>query len=130
MKKYKTVQEYLEDLDSQNRAQVGLLREIILNLGISLQENIKWNAPNYVYSGIDRITFNTMNKQGKVKLIIHMGTSIKEDKKASPVMTNTSLDIFWNSNIRGTVSFDGIEDIKSKKDKIKETLIEWLKLSV
>ncbi len=128
MKKYKTVREFLADLDSVRKSEVELLREIILNLGIPLQENIKWNAPNYVYSGIDRITFNTMNKDGTVKLIIHMGTAKKEDKKAAPIMQNAHVDIFWNSNIRGTITFDGVEDIQSKKNKLKETLVEWLKL--
>lgn len=130
MTKYKTLIEFFDDLDSDKKTQVEMIRKIILNLGFELEENIKWNAPNYNYEGIDRITFNLMNKEGKVKLIIHMGTLIKEDKKANPILKNAPEFIMWNSNIRGTITFEGVDDINQKEKELGPLLINWLKLKV
>jgi uncharacterized protein YdhG (YjbR/CyaY superfamily) len=55
--------------------QIDMLRSIILSVEPKLQEHIKWNAPSYVLNGEDRITFNLMNKESLVKLILHMGAT-------------------------------------------------------
>ncbi len=130
MTKYKTLEEFLNDLDTEKRPQVDELRKLILGLDSELEENIKWNAPNYNYNGVDRITFNLMNKEGKVKIVIHMGTAKKENKKGEPVIQSPPEFVFWNSDIRGTITFDGIDDIKKKKAKLKDVLTRWLKLEV
>lgn len=80
-----------------------------------LQENIKWNAPNYVHEDVDRITFNLMNKERKVQLIIHMGSSKKENKNAKPALKNDEGLVDWSSDIRGIISFDGMADIVEKE---------------
>ena len=63
MQKYKTFEEFLDDLSEEKRAQVDLLRDLILKTEPKLDEHIKWNAPSHVLDGEDRITFNFMNKQ-------------------------------------------------------------------
>lgn len=73
MQKYKTIEDFLNDLDSEKRALVDALRGLILEIDTRLEEHIKWNAPSYVLGGEDRITFNLMNKQGVVKFVFHMG---------------------------------------------------------
>ncbi len=108
MQKYKTVEEFLEDLSEDKRLQVDTLRDIILGTESQLEEHIKWNAPSYVLDGEDRITFNLMNKQGVVKLVFHMGATRKEDKKGAPIMQDDSGLIEWSSDIRGTVTVTSI----------------------
>lgn len=130
MNKYKTILEFLDDQEPKKLDQIERLRAIILNLGFELEESIKWNAPNYRYKGIDRITFNLINKDGKVKIVIHTGTSKKEDKNASPVLKESSGIIVWNSNIRGTISFDALDDINNKEEQLKCILTKWLKLEL
>lgn len=130
MKKYKDLEEFLNDLEPEKRTQVDELRSIILGLGMELEEKIKWNAPNYNYKGVDRITFNLMNKEGKVKIVIHMGTAKKEDKKGEPILKDVADYILWNSDIRGTITFDSVEDIKKKTKDLKTLFTKWLKLEV
>jgi hypothetical protein len=128
MTKYKTIEEFLNDLNGDKRAQVDAIRELILDLGFELEESIKWNAPNYNYKDVDRITFNTMNKEGKIKLVLHFGTDRKENKKGEPVIKNTPDFVFWNSDIRATLTFDSEDDVKEKKADLKELLTKWLQL--
>lgn len=127
MKQYKNVDEFLADLDDKKREQTAYLRKIILRVAPNLTENIKWNAPNYSCFGVDRITFNVHNKQGIVKLILHMGASKPEDKIAAPVMPGFEDILSWNSNIRGTVSFTDLADIKAKEPRLSDTLRQWLR---
>lgn len=129
MHTYKTVDEFLDDQNEDKRAQIHALRKIILASEPSLTENIKWNAPNYVFGGEDRITFNTVNKEGSVKLILHMGASKKEDKKSEPIMNDDSGLIIWNSNIRGTLTFTDINDINTQQNKVGAIVEKWLTLS-
>jgi hypothetical protein len=126
MQKYKTLEEFFNDLDDEKHLQVETLRKLILEIGPQLEERIKWNAPSYALEGDDRITFNLMNKQGVVKLVLHMGTARKENKKGDPVMEDESGLIEWSSDIRGILTFADVEDIKVKSAQLKTILEKWL----
>lgn len=128
MDKLQTVDEFLNWLDEPRRLQVVTLREYILSVEPSLIEHIKWNAPSYVKDNEDRITFNTMNKEQVVKLVLHMGATRKEDKKGQPILKNAAL-ITWASDIRGYMTFSSIEEIKSNEKEIKRIVGEWLVLT-
>lgn len=130
MKKYTFIDEYLADLDRDKRQQVDALREIILSTNPKLEEHIKWNAPSYVLDGEDRVTFNLMNKQGVVKLVLHMGATHKEDKKGVPIMQDTSGLIEWNSDIRGMITFNSINEITSNQTELKKLVKDWLSIPV
>ncbi|MDB5162791.1 MAG: hypothetical protein JWN28_398 [Candidatus Saccharibacteria bacterium] len=128
MQKYKTLEEFLADLNEDKRLQVNTLRDLILKTAPQLEEHIKWNAPSYVLNGEDRITFNLMNKQGVVKLILHMGATRKEDKKGAPVMQDDSELIEWSSDIRGMLTFRTIEDITVNLIPITSIIKNWLSI--
>jgi len=128
MQKYKTVEEFINDLSDDKRLQVNLLRNLILNTEPHLEEHIKWNAPSYVLNGEDRITFNLMNKQGVVKLILHMGATHKENKKGTPIMQDESRLMEWSSDIRGMITFVSIEDINSNMTALKKVIKDWLSI--
>ena len=128
MQKYKTLEEFLTDLSNEKRPQVDALRKLILEAEPNLEEHIKWNAPSYVFEGEDRITFNLMNKQDVVKVILHMGATRKEDKKGAPIMKDETGLIEWSSDIRGMITFTDIEDINSKTPLLKDIFKNWLKI--
>lgn len=127
--KFKTTDEFLNDLDASKRQQVEALRSLILTTEPSLKEHIKWNAPSYVLDVEDRITFNLMNKQQVVKLIFHMGATRKENKKGTPIMQDESGLLEWSSDIRAMVTFTSIEEITSHKDSLQEIIKNWLSIS-
>jgi hypothetical protein len=126
---YTTVADFLEDLDETKRAQVEVLRSIILASNTTLSEHIKWNAPSYILDGEDRITFNVRNKENLVKLVIHMGATRTENKKGTPVLDDASGLITWSSDIRGILTFSSLEDITSNKDVINDIVNRWLAIA-
>jgi uncharacterized protein YdhG (YjbR/CyaY superfamily) len=130
MNKYKTLEEFYNDQPEDRLKQIILVREVIMAAEPSLRETLKWNAPNYTYKGEDRITFNVMNKQNKVKIVIHMGATKKENKSIKPILTDAYGLIEWNSNIRGTIDFDDLNDVQSKQELLKKVITGWLALNV
>ena len=128
MQKYKTVEEFLGDLNEDKRLQVDTLRNLIFDTEPQLKEHIKWNAPSYVLDGEDRITFNLMNKQRFVKLVLHMGASRREDKKGVPIMQDESGLIEWSSDIRGMITFSSIDDVTSNTVALKKIIKDWLSI--
>ncbi len=129
MKKYKTLDDFFDDQDANKLKKIMLIREIIFDAEPAVVESIKWNAPNYSYNGEDRITFNVMNKQNKVKILLHMGAKKRENRAGKPVIKNVDALVQWNSDIRGTVDFDDVSDIESKRSELKKLFTEWLKIS-
>lgn len=130
MSKYKTIDEFLADQPSEKLAQINMLREIIMQTEPNLEENLKWNAPNYVYRGEDRITFNLMNKQNIVKLILHMGTGKQENKSGEPILEDDEGMVEWNSDIRGTISFVDMSDINESEKRLRKVICNWLLIDV
>ena len=129
MQKYKTLDEFYKSLDDDKLAQVLEIRKLLLEAEPTLTEHLKWNAPSYVKDNEDRVTFNIMNKQGIVKLVLHMGATRKEDKKAVPVMQDDGGLIEWSSNIRGTISFPPHSDMHKLGRPFKEIIKNWLAIS-
>jgi len=127
MNKYLTVDEFLNDLSEDRRQQVEALRSIIKVTNPELTEHIKWNSPSYVLDGEDRITFN-MHYPDQTMLLIHMGATRKETKKADPIMKDETGLIKWNSDIRGTLAFRSLDDITQSEADITKVLSAWLLL--
>jgi len=127
MKKYLTVDEFLNDLSQDRRQQVEALRTIIKTVEPELTEHIKWNSPSYVLNGEDRITFN-MHYPDQTMILLHMGATRKENKKADPIMNDETGLIKWNSDIRGTLAFSSLDDITNSQADITKVLTAWLSL--
>jgi hypothetical protein len=126
MKKYTTIDEFLADQDASKLEQIELLRSIIKKVDPDLTEHIKWNAPSYVLDGEDRVTFNLMNKEGVVKLILHKGATRQENKKGVPVLTDDKELVSWQSDIRGIMSFTDVTGIKTRQADIADIIKRWL----
>lgn len=129
MNKYKTLEDFFTDQDPEKLKIIMEVREVILAADPSLEETLKWNAPNYIFNGEDRITFNVINKQNKVKVVIHMGPARKENKKGSPILSNDQGLVEWNSDIRGTIIFEDIHDVNTKSTRLQKLFRDWLALN-
>lgn len=121
-----SVADLVNGLDDQTREQVQLLRDIIGSLDTDLTEHIKWNAPSYVFDGEERITMNLRNKQGLVKLVLHMGATRPENRKGTPVLLDDAGIVEWASDIRGLITFVDADDIRAKQSALRRVLSGWL----
>ena len=122
----RSIADIMSALDEDARKQVQLLRDIIASLEVDLTEHVKWNAPSYVLHGEDRITMNLRNKQGLVKLVLHMGATRPENKKGDPVLADDEGLVEWASDIRGLVALADVDDLRAKEPALRRVLTRWL----
>ena len=60
---------------------IDTLRRAILAADPGISENVKWNSPNFVHNGQDRVTLRS-NPRGGVQVILHRGAKVRPDADA------------------------------------------------
>ena len=77
MNKNDEVTQFMEVLDNPLKAEMNMVREIILSANDKMTEDIKWKAPNFMYKG-NMATFNPRAKK-MVNLMFHKGALIQDN---------------------------------------------------
>jgi hypothetical protein len=57
---------------------IETLRAAVVAAHPLIEENVKWNSPNFVFDGADRVTLR-LNPKGGVQVIFHRGAKIRAD---------------------------------------------------
>lgn len=127
MQKYKSLDEFYDNLKEPRKSEVEVLRKILFDTEGELKEQLKWNAPSYSYHHDDRITFNLFNSSF-TRLVFHAGVARKENKKEPPVFKDETGLLEWNSNIRATISFNSVKQINESKHNLVKIIKKWLEL--
>ncbi len=91
-----------------------------------LVEVVKWNSPSYTLDGIDRLTINAAGR-GPVRLILHFGTNLPEDKGAEPTFSHDPDGLLtWHSNIRASLTSPNVDQLAAERDAITALIRAWL----
>jgi uncharacterized protein YdhG (YjbR/CyaY superfamily) len=118
-------QEFLSEFQDERKPLLEAMLKAINEGCKELTESIKWNAPTYSHYGKDRMTI-MLHKKDRVGLILHTGAKPKEDKKAHHLFEDNTGLLEWNSNIRATIAFTGIDDFLKKKELFKQAVKQWI----
>jgi len=116
---------FLDKKKHPQRELIDELRQLIMSCDKTLVENVKWNAPNYVYNNNDRITLNLSGK-GMVRVILHCGAA-KIKAPTKPLINDSSGLLTWPSNDRAIAAFKSVEDLQSHQVVFKKLVQSWLK---
>ena len=100
------------------------LRNFILTTDNDLTETIKWNSPNYVFKGDDRITMRVQVPKF-IQLIFHCGAKVREPLPDRLICDESGL-LEWKSNDRAVITFKSRAEIESGKEALKKIIHEWL----
>jgi hypothetical protein len=116
MKRNPKVDQFMEKLDNPLKAEMELVREIILSANAKVIEDIKWSAPSFFYK--DNIcTFNPRAKKF-VNLTFHKGALIND---------KTGL-LEGDAKEARVARFDNFDDIAKKKKQLISVINEWVNL--
>ncbi|MGW9182602.1 DUF1801 domain-containing protein [Agromyces sp. NPDC055661] len=108
--RFRTVDEFLAAQDPARRAQVELLRSLVREAEPRLVETVKWNSPDFVLDGVDRVTVNAAGR-GPVRLILHFGTARAERAGvASRFGGDPDGLLTWHSDIRASLTAPPADD--------------------
>lgn len=120
------VTEFLTPLKHPFAVEIDTLRQIILDSQAGIEENIKWNGPNYVFQGDDRVTMRIHPPKKQVQLIFHQGAK-KQDAKSGRIIEDQSGFLDWKGNDRAVVTYKSLEEIESTKTQLQDIVRAWLK---
>lgn len=118
------VDTFLNQLNHPLIEEIELLRNIILNSNSALIENIKWNAPNYVFNGNDRITLK-INPPKNILIVLHCGakTQTQPNKK---LISYACKALSWKGNNRAIITLNNKQDINTYQNSIVQIVNLWL----
>lgn len=117
---------FLDGLNHPFRAEIELLRKLILESNPSLTENIKWNGPNYSVNLEDRITMRIQPPAKQVQLILHRGAK-KQEQPLKRLIECDSKILVWKENDRAIITFKSIQEIETAKLSLNDIINAWLK---
>ncbi len=118
------VTQYLKTLEHPLKKEIQALRKIILASHPSLEENIKWNGPNFHVKGEDRITMR-IHPPKQVQLIFHRGAKPLPAPPKRLIQDDAGM-LEWKSNDRAVMTFKTERDIQSKKEVLMEIVNRWI----
>ncbi len=120
------VTKFLDELNHPLRDEIEQLRKIILSAKSSIEENIKWNGPNYTFNGEDRITMKIQPPKN-VQLIFHRGAKVMEMPKEKLLKEDFGI-LNWKGNDRAVATFVIMEEIVSTKESLQKIIEEWVQI--
>ncbi|MEC7771564.1 MAG: DUF1801 domain-containing protein [Bacteroidota bacterium] len=125
MNKNQEVTSFLDQLNHPLRAEIEQLRELLFKAEPTLNENVKWNGPNYCISDADRITMKIQPPK-QIQLIFHRGVKKLEQPKERLLPTSTKL-LAWKENDRAIASFKNKAEIENSAPELKDIIKDWIR---
>jgi len=118
------VTKYLDGLNHPLRIEIEELRLILLNPAIGLNENIKWNSPNYCFENQDRVTMRIQPPK-QIQLVFHRGAKKIIQQKDKLIDDNSGL-LIWKENDRAFATFKKLDEIKKAKSNLEKIINSWI----
>jgi len=119
-----TVDEYMNQLEHPLKAEIEVLRQIILSANDQIREEIKWNAPSF-YVKEHFATFNLRSRE-VVQVIFHLGAKVKDNSTAGMQIDDPNGILEWLGKERCLVRFTGMSDITSKSAALTSIVNQWI----
>lgn len=115
---------FLDEQDHPLRKEIDTLRSIIVSADSKLEENIKWNGPNYSVGESDRITMK-IHPPKQIQLIFHRGAKVLAQPKNTLIDDSSGL-LDWKANDRAVMAFKTMEEVQSRKKQLTEIVRKWV----
>ena len=103
---------------------ITALRQAILAADPEIVETEKWNSPNFVYHGVDRVTLR-VHPKGGVQVIFHRGSAQRLDV-ASFRFDDPSGLLTWRAPDRGVLMVATVEDARGLSTEITQLVRRWI----
>ena len=122
------VTEYIQKLEPAFAEIIETIRQIILSTDKDIGEEIKWNAPSFIYTGemkpfdpkeYKRYIIVTNFHKGRILLVFPSGAKIND--------TTGFLEGDYKDG-RRLVYFKDLPDVKSKENALRKVIKTWLTL--
>ena len=117
---------FIDSLDHARKAEIFMLRQLILDAVPGLTETIKWNAPNYGRGEADRITMR-LHPGDRVQVILHRGAKAGADDLFR--FEDPDRLMSWAAPDRGVITIKDAADLAARAAAIGEALRRWVAMT-
>jgi hypothetical protein len=107
---------------------ITTLRQAILAADKRIVEIEKWNSPNFVFDGVDRVTLR-LHPRGGVQVIFHRGSKARSDVADFHFDDPTGL-LTWPAPDRGVLTVDTPEEAQALSGEITQLVRRWIAVPV
>ena len=118
------VDDFLVSINHPLRRSIDRLRKLISQSNAEISENIKWNGPNFMHKGSDRITMKSY-PASLIQLIVHRGASVLE-QPVKRLNSDPSNLLEWKANDRAVITFKKPKEIKKQTDAVLSIAKAWI----
>jgi len=112
------------ELEHPLKAELLLVREIILGSDARIAEGIKWKAPSFFY--IDWFATFNLRSADKVQVILHTGAKVKAAATEGLNIKDPDGLLKWLAKDRCMMTLGNASDIESKREAITSVVRQWL----
>ncbi len=106
---------------------ISILRQAVLAADPAIIENEKWNSPNFVYNGVDRVTLR-VHPKGGVQVIFHRGSKTRDDVDTFTFDDPTGL-LEWPAPDRGVLKVADAAEATALSRELTLLVRRWIALS-
>ena len=118
------VNDFLRQLDHPFKAEIEVIRRIVLGSHSSVAEGIKWNAPSFRTTEYFATT-NLRTKDG-IGIVLHLGAKVRETAVSGIVIDDPAGLLKWLAKDRATIVFADANDIAAKRTSFTNILRQWI----
>ena len=109
---------YLAELEHPLKAEVQLLREIVLGASPAIAERVKWKSPSFHAAGVDLGAFE-LRPRDFVRLVLVFPNGLVDDPTG--LMLGS-----WSD--RRELRFTSLEDVAAKRRALQDVVNAWVAL--
>lgn len=103
---------------------VTIVRAAVLAADPAIAETVKWNAPNFVAAGVDRVTLR-LPPRGGLQVIFHRG-AVKRTDLDSFSFPDPTGRLAWPAPDRGVLSLVDPADARASAAAITGLVAAWI----
>ena len=111
-------------LEHPFKAELGLLREILLGADPTVAEGIKWNAPSFRTSGYFATTH--LRGKGTIGLSLHLGAKARELPAGGLAVADPAGLLKWLGKDRAMIEFRNRAEIDCVRGALAALIRQWI----
>jgi hypothetical protein len=118
------VDDFMARLKHPLKAEIAMLRRIILGVSPEIGEAIKWNAPSFRTTEFFATT--NLRSVDQVQFIFHLGAKVRPNLKAMQIADPAGL-VKWLAKDRCMVTVGAGQDIPANQAAFGSFVRQWIK---
>lgn len=119
------VDAFMVALEHPFKAEIELLREILLGADPAIAEGIKWNAPSF--RTVEYFATTHLRGKGTIGLILHLGAKARELPAGGLAVADPAGLLKWLGKDRAMIEFRNRAEIDCVRGALAALIRQWIR---